>query len=352
MAILLVILYHCVGAVYGFYLPWSGNLRNFSQMPVPQVLWYYPASLGWAGVALFFVLSGFCIHFSFLRAGRFQASRFFWRRFWRIYPAYAVALAVFMLAERTPVFTRPGAFQFITHVAFLHNVDHTTFFGINGVFWSVAVEMQLYALYPLLWWGRQRFGLRSCLAATAGLSLAWTALALGRWGSPEHVIAPVWTLPLLTWFDWTLGAYVAERFHARQAVFSRRGLWAAALLVLFVASTVCKPLTVFSFSLASAASAVLLEAALQVDWGRGAWIVTLEFIGLISYSLYLWHQPLIAPIVSGLTPLIGPGLAWLTYCALLTGGCWLSFRLLEKPSIRLGDAWWQRMYPLPARARQ
>ena len=342
VAILLVILYHAAGAGNGFYVPWRGQVRDFSTMSPWQFLWSYPASLGWAGVALFFVLSGFCIHFSFLRAGRFDVRRFFWRRFWRIYPAYLVALVVFLIAGRTPVLTGPGAFQLFTHAVFLHNVSHETFFGINGVFWSVAVEMQLYLLYPVLLWGRARFGLARCLAATGGLALGWLAVAGWRWGVSGHFITPVLTLPLLTWFDWTLGACVAERFHAGGALFARRWTWGTVLLTLFLASTLCKPLTVLSFPLAAAASAVLLDGALQVAWSQRAWVTALEFVGLISYSLYLWHQPLIVPVVAWLTPWLGAVAAWGVFGAALAGGGWLSFRFLEQPGIRLGDFLWSR----------
>ena len=345
VAILLVLVYHAVGAgtSHGYYVPWSGNTRDFSVMPLRQLLWYYPASLGWAGVALFFVLSGFCIHFSILRAGRFDAGRFFWRRFWRIYPAYLAALLVFLAVDRTPILTGPGAFQLVTHAVFLHNVSHGTFFGINGVFWSIAVEMQLYLLYPVLLWGRARFGLARCLAGTFVLGMAWRAVAVGVWGVPDHVITPVLTLPPLTWFDWTLGAFVAERFHAGRAAFARRWLWFPALAGLFLASTFYRPLTVCSFSLAAAASAVLLDGALQVAWGRGAWVTALEFVGLISYSLYLWHQPLIVPAVSFLTPFLGSPAAWTVFGALLAAGCWVSYRFLEMPGIRLGDALSKRL---------
>ena len=345
VAILLVLVYHAVGARagYGYYVPWQGSTHDFSVMPLRRLLWYYPASLGWAGVALFFVLSGFCIHFSTLRAGRFDARRFFWRRFWRIYPAYLVALVVFLIVDRTPILTGRGAFQLLTHAVFLQNVSHDTFFGINGVFWSIAVEMQLYFLYPVFLWGRTRFGLARCLAGTCVLGLGWRAVAVWVWGVPDHVITPVLTLPPLTWFDWTLGAFVAERFHAGRAVFTRRGVWLAALAGLFLASTLYRPLTVFSFSLAAAASAVLLDGALQVAWSRGAWVAALEFVGLISYSLYLWHQPLIVPVMAWLTPLLGSPAAWGVFGALLAAGGWLSFRFLEQPGIRLGDVLWKRL---------
>src|SRR6476469_3517467 len=98
VAILMVIAYHSFGSAWGWYVPWNGWLRDFSHAPSQPLLWFYPITFGWAGVALFFVISGFCIHYSFLRSGQFEAGQFFWRRLWRIYPAYIVALLTVTLA--------------------------------------------------------------------------------------------------------------------------------------------------------------------------------------------------------------------------------------------------------------
>src|SRR5215469_5032900 len=91
LAILLVLSFHALGSAFEYEaLPWNGWIRDFS-VPLSYIF-LLPFSFGGVGVALFFVVSGFCIHLSFQRQGRDWRS--FWiRRFFRIYPAYLAAMA-------------------------------------------------------------------------------------------------------------------------------------------------------------------------------------------------------------------------------------------------------------------
>ena len=84
---------------------WHGLWRDYSAWPV--YAWpLLPVCWGSLGVALFFVISGFCVHYSFLHAKKpFVAREFFLRRFLRIYPAYFVALVV--CAALMPVLNTP-----------------------------------------------------------------------------------------------------------------------------------------------------------------------------------------------------------------------------------------------------
>jgi peptidoglycan/LPS O-acetylase OafA/YrhL len=297
IAILMVFVYHWHSNTM---VPWKGWFRDFSPPAFHWAKWFYPVTLGWAGVALFFVLSGFCIHLSFLRSPEFTRSRFFWRRFWRIYPAYLVALLVFCAIKKHPgfafYFSRPDAWQLISHLLFLHDFSESTFFGINGAFWSIATEMQLYLLFPLLLLIREHWGLQGCLVVTFLVGLLGRAMAVYGWGLPDHCITAPLTCPLITWFDWTLGAYVAERFHAGRPAFIRGRIWILVATPGLFACTLYKPLFIFAFTLAAILSAVVLDASVRRVWPRSPWTRGLAFIGLISYSLYLWHQPLIYPV--------------------------------------------------------
>jgi peptidoglycan/LPS O-acetylase OafA/YrhL len=70
VAILLVLLCHSVSSSFGYeFVPWDGWIRDFSAVPVSSLL-AYPLSLGGVGVAVFFVISGFCIHLSFQQQGK------------------------------------------------------------------------------------------------------------------------------------------------------------------------------------------------------------------------------------------------------------------------------------------
>ena len=81
VAILLVFGYHSLGAAFGHdQLPWGHWFRDFKV--APSFLPLIPVTFGWAGVAIFFVVSGFCIHLSFSRSPQWRL--FFWRRFFRV----------------------------------------------------------------------------------------------------------------------------------------------------------------------------------------------------------------------------------------------------------------------------
>ena len=344
----MVVIYHAFGPHYGYYLPWSGWFRDFKAPPSQPFLWFYPITFGWAGVALFFVLSGFCIHLSFLRSKNFGSPRFFWRRFWRIYPAYVIALLAFCTLNRLNIFSRSGVEQFVSHALLLHNFRESTFFGIVPAFWSIATEVQLYLLFPLLLVLRSRFGIIGCIIVTFSLGLFWRAVAVYRWGLADHVITPALSSPMMTWFDWTLGAFVAERFHHGGRAFSHNRIWLSLLIPIFVASTLYKPLTTFSFSLAATIAAIVLDAALYIPWRKHSWVTGLAFIGLISYSLYLWHQPLLYLVIPHVRHFTDSSIiAWSVLIYLMIAGSWISFRLIELAGMDIGDSLWQRLHKPP-----
>ncbi|MGH7991096.1 MAG: acyltransferase family protein, partial [Limisphaerales bacterium] len=123
---------------------------------------------GFMGVPIFFAISGFCIHLSFYRQGQKWGS-FFLRRFFRLYPAYMAAVLLFAL-----LFTHSaGEFwrQFSSHALFSFIYNQATYHGLNGSFWSVAVEVQLYLIYPLLLALVARFGWKRTLICLAGCEI-------------------------------------------------------------------------------------------------------------------------------------------------------------------------------------
>lgn len=344
VAILMVIVYHACGQTYGYSLSWSGWARDFHPTPCAMSVWLYPVSFGWAGVSLFFVLSGFCIHYSYLRSPRFKISSFFWRRFWRIYPAYFAALLGFTILGHFALPNHPLTKQFFWHAIFIHNLSDATFFGINASFWSIATEMQLYLLYPVLIFFRKRIGIERCLVLTFTGGCVWRLIAVEHVGLPEGAITAAFTAPLMTWFDWTLGAFVAERFMRGDQAFRLRKIWLLFLIPIFIGSSFFKPATVFSFSLAAGISAVVLDAALARSWKQTPLVVALTFIGTISYSLYLWHQPIMTKVPHSIARLLGLPGAWMAFTVALPVGAYLSYRLLELGGIKLGASLWTILF--------
>src|SRR3954468_23573177 len=145
IAILSVFCFHLLDVGFGGdQLPWGVWFRDFSLSK--EFLFLLPLTFGWAGVAIFFVVSGFCIHLSYLRHASDDWRAFFVRRFFRIYPPYFVALIVFAVLfplSRLPFDTAFDWIQLASHVLLVHNFDEDTFLGINGAFWTIAIEVQL-----------------------------------------------------------------------------------------------------------------------------------------------------------------------------------------------------------------
>ena len=99
-AILAVFLFHSLGVSFGFdKLPWNGLFRDFANASKSFLL-LYPLTYGSAGVAIFFVVSGFCIHLSFSKGSDKRWASFANRRLFRIYPPYLFALLIFFFVCR------------------------------------------------------------------------------------------------------------------------------------------------------------------------------------------------------------------------------------------------------------
>lgn len=298
-AIFAVFAYHFLGTTYRMdHLPWQGRWVDWSAAPDQLFLWLFPVTFGWVGVALFFVLSGFCIHWSFLHRKRFSAGSFYLARFWRIYPPYLIALVASTLLAKVDLASDSGLTQFGTHLLLVHNFSDETFYGINPAFWSLAAECQFYLAYPLFLWARSRIGMGRALLATFALA-STIRITMVFWNGGELTTSPTWfTSPFVLWFDWLLGAYLAERLHAgKSASLPPAFPTVLGLSGLFLLASCFKPLSFLSFTIASLLSVYLVDRCLRssrvLTWSDRLWMP----LGLISYSFYLWHQPLIGRVL-------------------------------------------------------
>jgi peptidoglycan/LPS O-acetylase OafA/YrhL len=271
----------------------DGMFRDYSVWP-KDALFLVPAGFGWIGVAFFYVLSGFCIHYATLhRREKFNIRDFYGRRFLRIYPAYIVVVLVCTALAPWLPYHYFNAGQVMAHVFMVHNFLKSTIFGLDGVLWSLGVEMQFYLLYPLLLSLARRWGgVERCLV----MGLVLNVLAQLYIGFIKHngwnPVSVTWSFPLVTWCDWILGVCVAQAYVEGRRLFKAEARWLVFSAVMLVAALNFRILCSQGFLFGSVFFAVVLQRYLAVraplQWFERALIP----VGVISYSLYLWHEPL------------------------------------------------------------
>jgi peptidoglycan/LPS O-acetylase OafA/YrhL len=294
-----------------------------------------PAYFGFAGVRLFVVLSGFCLTYPLAHSDlRMQLRRFWRRRAWRILPPYYVALAIFILLR--VVMHRPTAGgDILTHLLLIHNLFPRWMGSINGAWWTLALEGQFYLIFPLLVASFRRWGVWRTLLTALTISLAWRTWAWNAHDMTSLSSAYFWCYALPgRLFEFTLGMTAAIALARRKdlltAQWQRRYLIAvvgfAALDVFIVTrwnrfapmADILWGLTFFSLVMYAATRNAMGSPVFT--WRPLGWI------GSISYSVYLLHDPLIQQASRVVRPFGLPPLV-----------TWLAFELVAIPlSIALG----------------
>jgi len=299
---------------------------------------------GFVGVDVFFVISGYLITriiLTELAAGRFSLADFYERRVRRILPPLFLVMLVcipFAWFWLLPGDRRDFAASLAAVPVFASNIlfwRQSVYFDAGTELkpllhtWSLAVEEQYYALFPLLLLLAWRLGRRSVLALM--MVAALVSLGLAQWGSAAKPDAAFYLLPTRAW-ELAIGAFLA--FHATASQRLELPKWAGELgsalgLLLLLHA-------VFSFDEATpfpgvhalvptlGAALLILFASRDTVVGRLLGSKVLVGIGLISYSAYLWHQPLFAfarhrsllppdQLVFGALAVSSLGLAYLTW---------------------------------------
>ncbi len=296
---------------------------------------------GYLGVDIFFVISGYLITGILLRdlaAGRFSLARFYERRARRILPALTfvlIACLPFALAWMSPPELRDFAGSFaaaalsVSNFVFWQQLDY---FGPAAESlpllhtWSLGIEEQFYVLFPLALAALWRWERRHTLAIlTVALAVS---LALAAWAARAHPSAGFFLLPFRAW-ELLVGALAAMAVVPRPS----GSLALAGLLAVLAAMAAVPPgwLTgVAPMVVACAGTALVL---LFTAPGGLAWRLLASplpvGIGLVSYSAYLWHQPILAFARIRFGELSGPTVLALGAAAILLA--WPTWAFVERP---------------------
>lgn len=283
------------------------------------------ARMGFVGVEIFFFVSGFCLFWPYARALAERrpmptVKHFAYRRFIKIVPSYLLALAVLVaLGSERDRSLDDGIKDVLAHVFFVHTWFQSYFGSIDGVLWSLGVEVQFYVIFPLVVlafvrWPRAtalglvalafvwRYAVEQCCATgpynhfhqlanqlpayldlfAIGMFAAWIVAVVLPSVTFTQRVRVIGTLVALAGCAWVVGlignvdSVRGMHDYAEHWQVWNRFPFGAALLVVTVGSVAAFPL-----------------------WHRLFANRVLVFLSVISYNAYIWHQ------------LVARGLLWL-----------------------------------------
>jgi peptidoglycan/LPS O-acetylase OafA/YrhL len=303
-------------------IPYRPDIDGLRAVAVLAVIFFH-AGFGWAsggyiGVDVFFVISGFLITGIILREqrdGTFSLARFYERRARRILPALLLVLGATLLASSIVMFTHDrhivarsavSVLAFAANFLFWGGVDFGSFATLNyfqrtihdqplAHTWSLGVEEQYYLLFPLALVSILHLpaaAVRRTLMAATLASFAACAFYTPLYQSTAFYLLPtrIWELLAGGFVAW----YGAPSTTSRWRQESLAGLGALLVLAPIYVYDEHSPFPGIHAAAPVVGAALLIRHATGTVTSRALASRPLVFIGLISYSAYLWHQPLFA----------------------------------------------------------
>jgi peptidoglycan/LPS O-acetylase OafA/YrhL len=357
VAAVMVFLFH-----YAWFHP---GIRLDLAVPLIGPVLHTPFGFGFAGVDIFFVLSGFLLTLPFaghaLGTGpRPDLPRYFRRRLLRVFPAYYVQLFIMLLVGAWFVSWKPQTTpSLIAHLVMFFNIGWQPVSPMVGVWWTLPVELGFYLVLPFIATLMRPPRWVPALAVALVLSIAYRYFAAVTFGpdGQERVFLVASQLPgsLAEFLLGSSAALLAQK----AALANRRRPPAWLLDTGFVAGLVLPGIWLWnvvlpvgerywmghwSMLLGPIALGLPLATAVYCLY-RGSRLGSIllanravYFLGLVSYSLYLWHFVVMQQLIKA----IGPGYAelphWITFplsagSVLAVAG--LSYYVVERPFYRL-----------------
>jgi peptidoglycan/LPS O-acetylase OafA/YrhL len=341
------------------------GIRLDLSVPLVGFFLQMPLGLGFAGVDLFFVLSGFLLSLPFAGASlalnaRPSTGHYLKRRLSRVFPAYYAQLLIILLASAWFVTWKPlDGTSLLAHLVMFFNLGPAPVRPLVGLWWTLPVELSFYLLLPLIAsFMRPRRWLFFIFGGFV-LSMAyryWSASAFGEVtgdvvflnasqlpGSLPEFLLGASAAMLVRWVD--AGNFRSPTTRGADTLF----VVGLVLTLLWLGGIVLTFGPVYwaghwSMIIAPVALGVTLTVmVLGLYWGSrlGALLCAnpvVYFIGLISYSLYLWHFVVMQQVqkIGGESYAAFPGLVKFLLCTLLvTAVAATSYFLFERPFFRL-----------------
>ena len=303
---------------------------------------------GYIGVDIFFVISGYLITSIILREinqGKFSILNFYERRARRILPALFFVMSFSLICSW--FFLLPGEFknfgQSLISVTFF--VSNIFFWRKSGYFdgaaeympllhtWSLSVEEQFYLLFPIFLVITFRFGKRTIVSMI--LLIAFLSLGIAEWGWRNEPQANFYLTPTRVWelMIGALASFYLQRERASKEWHSSIALIGFLMIVIpmFYIFDGNTPFPSYLTLFPTVGTVMIIVFASENNLiGRLFSLDPLVKIGLISYSMYLWHVPLFVfskyLIPQGDHNAIFPAIIFLTFFL-----AYMSWRYIEQP---------------------
>ena len=349
VAIIMVLLHHLT-----IYRPTSGLDQWIASVPL----------LGWCGVDLFFVLSGFLITGILIdsRGGHRYFANFYARRTLRIFPLYY--LVVFLALQVLPLWPRlhevlvgpypiPPRLPYWLYLTNFSIADRGFVHGLLDVAWSLAIEEQFYLVWPLVVWLCPPRWLWAICAALMAFEPVARHLALESGADTTAVYVVTWfrldglaTGALLAWLvrrDWL------ARLVPWAPTVALAGLAGIVMVVIDAGDAwwwqpAMQRVGYSLLALTAGGALVMTIAPGDGRWQRMMSAGWLRAFGKYSYCLYLIHLPVMRALrewifdpgdYTMLAPWVGQALFYVVATAPAFGIAWLSWRVFEAPILSL-----------------
>jgi peptidoglycan/LPS O-acetylase OafA/YrhL len=341
-----------VGVVYFHVI---GGLWSAAQLPV----WLSPfVTNTWTGVNLFFILSGFVLFLPYAADGealrpQSERLRFYRRRAWRLLPLFYAAVAVQWGVAA--LCGTSGVDELVRVASFQLIVSPRDFFpSFNGPLWSIGAEVAFSVLFPMLVLASLRFGIGRLTAVVLAVALGMRLVGYMHAPSPE-VVGFNTDMFLCRIDEFVLGMLLARLYVERRLPRAAGPclLAGAALVVLawvgfdLTARHVLPSLLRAGLNDVLDAGFFLVAAAALVPGSRVGAALSwrpLQVLGMMCYSLYIWHWPLLHWIMPDRAAMpadaFAAGVVAFLLATLLVGA--LSYRFIEFGRVR--D--WRRLFLL------
>jgi peptidoglycan/LPS O-acetylase OafA/YrhL len=358
IAALFVFVFH-----YGYFNP---GIRLDLSVPVIGGVLQFPLGFGFAGVDLFFVLSGFLLSLPFARASLSQAAqqplkRYYKRRLLRVFPAYYAQLAIILMVGTWFLTWKPlDTTSLLAHLLMFFNIGWNPVQPMVGIWWTLPVELSFYLLLPLISSfmrpGRWLIFMPACILlsllyrfwcadhfAAAPEGAVFLAASHLPGSLPEFLLGASAAL-LVQWLDLRSikrpAAWLLDGFFLAGAALVSIWFWNVMLPNGDVYWSGHWSMVIAPLALGTALSLMVMS----LYWGSRIGRVlfanpVVYFFGLISYSLYLWHFIVLqqADLVLGATFTAMHGFPkFLLSLLLVVLVSAVSYYVFERPFYRLG----------------